>query len=113
MPPVKRAARNETQKELEEIRKSLGHLHELSHKQNERIIEMSAALDRLNASAAAQTAAINENTAAVDALIAAGTGSTPGDSQEALNAVADTVDANTAATQANTAKLAAALPPTP
>ena len=109
MPPAKRAARNK----LDEVLEALAHLHELSHRQNERILEMSAALDRLNASAAAQTAAITENTAAVDALIAAGPGGSPGDSQEALNAVADTVDANTAATQANTAKLAAALPPTP
>lgn len=113
MPPVKRAARNETQRELEEMRKDIRHLHELVHKQNEGILIMSAALDRLNASSAAQTAAITENTAAVDTLIAAGPGGAPADSQEALNAVADTVDANTAEIQANTAKLQAALPPTP
>ena len=112
MPPVKRAARNETQRELEEMRKDIRHLHELVHKQNEGILIMSAALDRLQASAAAQTAAITEETTAIDAAIAAGIGGgTAGDSQEALNAVADTIDGNTAATQANAAKINAALPP--
>jgi len=113
MPIPKRAAHND-KKELEEIRKSLGHLHELAHQQNERILIMSAALDRLTASAAAQTAAITENTDAINKAIAAGIGgsSSGGDSQDALNAVADTTDANTAAIADNTARLNAALPPT-
>lgn len=78
----------------------------------EELRNMTAALDRINASNQAQTAAIQAETVAVDAAIAAGIGGAPaGDTQDALNAAADVIDANVAATNANAQRLAAATPP--
>ena len=97
-----------------EILEKLNHQHELLHTLLERTLEMTIALDRLNASATAQTAAIAANTTAIEAAVAAGIGTAPaGDSQDALNAVADILDKNTADIEANTAKLPPAAPAAP
>ncbi|RUV36270.1 hypothetical protein [Mesorhizobium sp. M7A.F.Ca.MR.148.00.0.0] len=94
-----------------ELKQMLAHSHELLHLFLERTLEMTTALDRLNASVAAQTAAVAANSVAVDAAVAAGIGAAPaGDSENALNAVADAIDKNTADITASTAKLPAAAP---
>jgi methyl-accepting chemotaxis protein len=89
----------------QELKRMLEQHYKLQHLLLERIEEMTTALDRLNASVAAQTTAITANTAAVEAAVAAGIGTGTGDSQDALNAVADAIEKNTADIAANTAKL--------
>ncbi len=85
---------DELNRKLDEVLKRLDHLHELSHVQTERILEMSAATERLTASVAALTSAEQSAVALLGQLsqLIRDNAEDPA----ALNKLADDIDSDTA-----------------